>query len=206
MTVDNVEVVLRVTSASKPTQTSVPYQFPTPQAIYSGRQLNTNTEKRRISSPVQPSSHQRLVSDCLVVELNTEGTEAVEVDDITGSGNGAAGDLASADAGQVDPAEFGAAPDAGVQASELYGVVVSFRPSGIMGSSESPRVLPSCRSNMCSGQPGVLNGSQSGGEEELTRGSTAAGAEGAAAAREARETRATENFILKVVMVEKTES
>jgi hypothetical protein len=44
-----------------------------------------------------------------------------------------------------------------------------------------------------------------GGGEELTRGSTAAGAEGAAAARETRETRATENFILKVVVVGKTE-
>jgi hypothetical protein len=69
--------------------------------------------------PFNFQSHQRLVSNSLVVELNTEGTEAVEVDDITGSGNGAAGDLAGADAGQVDPAELGAAPDAGVQASKL---------------------------------------------------------------------------------------
>jgi hypothetical protein len=54
-----------------------------------------------------------------VVELNAMGPGDVEVDDITGSGNGAAGDLAGADAGEVDPAELGAAPDAGVQASKL---------------------------------------------------------------------------------------
>jgi hypothetical protein len=71
-----------------------------------------------ILSQFNSHSRQRFVSN-LLVELNTEGTEAVEVDDITGSGNGAAGDLAGADAGQVDPAELGAAPDAGVQASKL---------------------------------------------------------------------------------------
>lgn len=63
---------------------------------------------------VYPFSHK-----LLLVEINTEGTEAVEVDNITGRGNGTASNLASADTGQVRPAELGAAPDAGVEASKL---------------------------------------------------------------------------------------
>jgi hypothetical protein len=60
-----------------------------------------------------------LVSNHLSVDINTERTEAIEVDNLAGVGDGTAGDLASADAGQVQPADLGAAPDAGVKASEL---------------------------------------------------------------------------------------
>jgi hypothetical protein len=60
-----------------------------------------------------------LVSNFLVGDINTEVTEAIEVDNITGRSNGTAGDLASADAERIEPAGAGAATDAGFEATEL---------------------------------------------------------------------------------------